>query len=323
MFVCSVSFGQGYSNGGNANPLDTFRIKDNYFLFLKSYRTPFYASAVDSNFHLTIPGGLNIKYSIGQFISRLAATIGVPGFQNVLSTNSTLTQNNDINLSGFQLRTYNGLWKSDAAQIGSLLLDAKAMYNSNLGPFSGQQIPDAAWVLSQVSSSITAGNGLLKTGSILELGDLTKPTFINGNNNQYVIYNLGPSGFSNSSGALIGFGSKTVNLGGDTVNFYLPTSALQYNIVPNPDNALTTKDIMWPSRSGTWALIEDITESSFDTTMSTTVTSLTSPRFSRPVSTVYYAGLTYNSDYFTQVGTMITFIGLTFYNGQKLTFTLR
>lgn len=68
-----------------------------------------------------------------------------------------------------------------------------------------------------------------------------------------------------------------------------------------------------------------ITQSSFDTIMTATVTSLSSPRFTRPVSIFYYAGLSYNSDYFTQniISGTITFIGLTFYNGQKLTFKLK
>lgn len=65
-----------------------------------------------------------------------------------------------------------------------------------------------------------------------------------------------------------------------------------------------------------------ITQTSWDSTMSETVTELTSTRFTKPVSTVNYAGMSFNSDYFSQnllTGT-ITFIGLTFYNGQKLTF---
>lgn len=69
--------------------------------------------------------------------------------------------------------------------------------------------------------------------------------------------------------------------------------------------------------------VEDvITQTSWDSTMSETVTSLTSPRFTKPVSTVNYSGMSFNSSYFTQnllTGT-ITFIGLTFYNGQRLTF---
>lgn len=71
------------------------------------------------------------------------------------------------------------------------------------------------------------------------------------------------------------------------------------------------------------ATVKYVTESSFDSVMSTTVTALTSPRFYRTVSTINYGGITYNSNYFTQAGTMITFIGLTFYNGQKLTFNLK
>lgn len=68
-----------------------------------------------------------------------------------------------------------------------------------------------------------------------------------------------------------------------------------------------------------------VAESSFDTTMSATVTALTSSRFSRAISTFNYGSATYNSNYFTQnllTGT-VSFIGLTFFNGQKLTFTLR
>ncbi len=64
------------------------------------------------------------------------------------------------------------------------------------------------------------------------------------------------------------------------------------------------------------------TKSSFDTVMITTVTALTSNRFTVPFRTVNYAGMTWNSDYFNQdlnTGT-ITFVGLIFYNGQKLTF---
>lgn len=62
---------------------------------------------------------------------------------------------------------------------------------------------------------------------------------------------------------------------------------------------------------------------SFDTTMSATVTGLTSSRFSRPISSINYKGITYNSDFFTQIGTTITFIGLVFYTSQKITFTFK
>jgi hypothetical protein len=211
-----MSFGQGYSNLGNTSPSDTARINVNYFLFNKSYRTPFYASAVDSNFHLTIPGGLNVKYSIQQFISRIATVIGIPTFQTVLNAGSTLNKNNDVDLGGYQFRTYNGTWKSDNAQIGTLLLDGQATFSVNLAPFDSLDVPNM-----------------------------------------------------------------------DAVEDY-------------------------------------VNESSFDYNVSTTITSLTDSRFARQVSFIIYRGLTYNSTYFTQAGTMITFLNdLKFYNGQKLTFYLK
>lgn len=65
-----------------------------------------------------------------------------------------------------------------------------------------------------------------------------------------------------------------------------------------------------------------ITISSFDTVLSAQVSSLTSPRFTRRVSTFNYGGVTFDRDDFTQNTTTgtLTFIGLIFYTGNRLTF---
>lgn len=112
---------------------------------------------------------------------------------------------------------------------------------------------------------------------------------------------------------------------GSSVSYKVDTTYL-YNQFFLPDTpAQYGKDFSFSGRqipSAAW--VETlVTQSSFDTTMSQTVTSLTSPRFSRQVSTISYAGMNWNSTYFSQAGTTITLIGLVFYNNQKLTITLR
>lgn len=60
------------------------------------------------------------------------------------------------------------------------------------------------------------------------------------------------------------------------------------------------------------------TQSSFDTTLPVQTSIISSTRFTVPVKTINYGGLTWNSYYFTQVGTTVTMNAIIFYPGQKL-----
>ena len=80
------------------------------------------------------------------------------------------------------------------AVTGATTLSAKASYLTDLTPFTARQIPDAAWVTGQTSTSgiQTVNNGLTKVGTNAVLGGtLTGNTLICGNNKDMCIGGAG------------------------------------------------------------------------------------------------------------------------------------
>lgn len=133
------------------------------------------------------------------------------------------------------------------------------------------------------------------------------------------------SGSNLSGNNTIGVGNG-LTFSGTNLNFAVANSSWsgQITVLDNPITYIADFAPFNGKDVPDYAAVQNyVRDGYFDTTMSTTVTALTSPRFSRTVNTINYGGLTYNSEYFTQVGTTLTFIGLIFYNGQKLTFTLK
>lgn len=133
---------------GNSSSVSGFKgwvLSDSGYFFpnIKSNDTVLVGVATDSR-------GKSIPFTRSMF-ARWVNDGAFLTFQDVLSNGSDLTQQNDVNLNGFRFRFYGGKLDVDSLEAGHLYLVNRSSYTDDVGPFTGNDIPDAQFVTDYIT----------------------------------------------------------------------------------------------------------------------------------------------------------------------------